>query len=166
MVELERFCHNEGTGGSTGTPHSQSSIRWGELSVNSQQGGRELGSDYGAPSISLTGEAPVAVHIRAYSATGEVTTQTVPRGTRLLFICVAEGLPEGNVSITYTWYQECTGVCEIQEGEPYYTAANDALLVDATSWDGRKRHTCKVQYHIEDRMPATLQTFLTLTLTG
>ena len=95
-----------------------------------------------------------------------MTTGTVPRGTRLLLICDVEGLPEGNVSITYTWYQECTGGCEIQEGDPYYTAVNDTLLVDATYWDGWKRHTCKVKYHIEDRMPVILPKFLTLTLTG
>ena len=29
VVKLEKLCHNEGTGGSNGTHHSQSPIRWG-----------------------------------------------------------------------------------------------------------------------------------------
>ena len=32
-------------------------------------------------------------------------------------------------------------------GDPYYTAVNDTLLVDATSWGGeRRRHICEVNY--------------------
>ena len=98
---------------------------------------------------------------KAYTATGEVVLGqgTVPRGTRLLFTCDVEGLPEGNVVINYKWSYNCEkGKCEIQEGHPYYTAVNDTLLVDTTSWGGGTRwHTCAVNN----------QTGLTgLTLTG
>ena len=106
------------------------------------------GSDCGTPPTELTGEAAVTVKMRAYTATGEVskTPGTVPQGTRVLFTCDVEGLPEGHVAISYNWYHNCsTGRCEIRKGDPYYTAVNDTLLVDTTSWGGmRRRHICEV----------------------
>ena len=108
-------------------------------------------TDCGVPSTSLTGEAAVAVRIRAYGGTGDFTVEqgNVLRGTRLLLICDVEGLPEGAVVHSYKWYHSCsTGICEIQRESPFYTAVNDTLLVDATTWDeGRRRHICQVKYH-------------------
>ena len=99
--------------------------------------------------------------MRAYNTTGEVTKMpgTVPRGTRVLFTCDVEGLPEGHVAISYKWYHSCsTGRCVIQEGDRYYTAVNDTLLVDTNSWDSmQRRHICEVD---------TVNDFFTLTLTG
>ena len=124
------------------------------------------GSDCGISSTDLTGEAAVAVKIRAYNATGEVALgeDNVPQGTRLLLTCDVEGLLEGNVVISYKWYHTCsTGKCEMQEGHPYYTAVNDTLLVDATSWGGRpRRHLCKVKYQSDKGRSGNLTTFTTL----
>ena len=85
---------------------------------------------------------------------------TVPQGTRVLFICDVEGLPEGQVVNSYKWYHSSvtTGRSEIQEDDPYYTAVNDTLLVDTTSWGGRvRRHICEVD---------TVNDFFALRLTG
>ena len=102
----------------------------------------------------FTGEATAAVKIKAYIATGYVCLgqDNILRGTRLLFICDVEGLPEGNVVINYKWYQNCsTRKCEIREGHPYYTAVNGTLLVDTTSWEGRpRRHICEVKYQSDE----------------
>ena len=92
---------------------------------------------------------------------------TVPRGTRVLLTCDVEGQPEGNLEISYKWYQQCTeGMCEIREGDPYHTAVNDTLLVDATSWDGGKRYTCEVKYRSEGGGTGVKPGFATLRLTG
>ena len=117
-------------------------------------------------STNLTGGTVVAVQIRVYNATEEVNLKedNVPQGTRLLLICDVEGLPEGNVVISYKWYHNCsTGRCEIQEGDPYYTALNDTLLVDATSWEGwPRRFFCEVKYYSEQRRSDTQSGFTTL----
>ena len=99
--------------------------------------------------MSLTGEAVVAVRIRAYSDTGLALEQgNVLRGTRLLLTCDVNGLPEGYVITSYKWYHNCsTGRCEIERESPYYTRVNDTLLMDATTWGGgRRRHFCQVEY--------------------
>ena len=110
------------------------------------------GSDCSIASTDLTGEAAVAVKIKAYNATGEVTLgeDNVPQGTRLLLTCDVEGLTEGKLTISYKWYHNCsTGRCEIR-GDPYYIPVNDTLLVDATSWEGRpRRFYCELKYHSE-----------------
>ena len=106
--------------------------------------------DCGVPSTSLTGEAAVAVRIRAYDASGHFALEesNVLRGTRLLLACDVKELPEGSVVTSYKWHHSCsTGKCEIQRESPYYTPVNDTLLVDATSWGrGQRRHTCDVEY--------------------
>ena len=92
-----------------------------------------MGSESGGPSAQLAGETAIAVTIRAYNTTGEVVLgqDSVLQGTRLILTCDVEGLPEGEVVISYKWYHSCsTGKCEIQEGHPYYTAVNDSLLVE------------------------------------
>ena len=109
--------------------------------------------------------------IRAYSASGHVVLRqgTIPRGTRVLLTCDVEGLPEGNVVISYKWsHNKCVDMkCEIREGDPYYTAVNDTLLVDTTSWGGRRRHRCAVEYHSEERVSGTETGFTALvSLTG
>ena len=92
---------------------------------------------------------------------------TVLRGTRVLLTCDAEGQPEDSLEISYKWYQECTeGKCEIREGDPYHTAVNDTLLVDATSWDGGRRYTCEVKYQSEEGSTGIQAVFTTLRLTG
>ena len=121
--------------------------------------------------VTFTGEAAVAVTIRAYNATEEVNLKedNVPQGTRLLLICDVEGLPEGNVVISYKWYHNCsTGKCEVQERDPYYTALNDTLLVDATSWEGwPRRHFCEVKYQSDEGRSGNQTGFTTLIrLTG
>ena len=109
-----------------------------------------MGTVCGVPSTSLTGEAVVAVRIRAYSGTGQFALEqgNVLRGTRFLLICDVEVLPKGSVVNSYKWYYSCkTGRCEIRRESPYYTPVNDTLLVDATTWDdGRRRHFCQVDY--------------------
>ena len=85
---------------------------------------------------------------------------TVPQGTRVLFTCDVGGLPEGQVAVSYKWYRSTTaeGRSEIQEDDPYYTAVNDTLLVDTTSWGGIiRRHICEVD---------TVNDFFNLRLTG
>ena len=119
-------------------------------------------SNCGLSCTELTGEAAVTVRMRAYNATGEVTRMlgTVPQGTRVLFTCDVEGLPEGQVAVSYTWYlsSTSTGRSEIQEDDPYHTAVNDTLLVDTTSWGRmRKHYVCEVD---------TVNDFFTLRLTG
>ena len=107
-------------------------------------------TDCGVPSTSLTGEAAVAVRIRAYGATGHFALEqgNVLRGIRLLLTCDVNGLPEGSVITSYKWYHSCSpGRCEIQRERPYYKPVNDTLFVDATTWDdGRRRHFCQVEY--------------------
>ena len=109
-----------------------------------------MGTDCGVPSTSFTGEADVAVQIRAYNASGHFALEqgNVHRGTRLLLICDVEGLPDGSVVTSYKWYHNCVPEkCNIQKGSPYYRAVNDTLLVDATFWDGgRRHHICEVEY--------------------
>ena len=55
--------------------------------------------DCGLPSTSITGEAAVAVRIRAYSDSGHFALEesNVLRGTRLLLTCDVKELPEGFV---------------------------------------------------------------------
>ena len=109
-----------------------------------------MGTVCGVPSTSLTGEAVVAVRIRAYGGTGHFALEqgNVLRGTKLFLICDVKVLPEGSVVNSYKWYHNCsTGRCEIQRESPYYTPDNDTLLVDATTWDGGwRRHFCQVEY--------------------
>ncbi len=109
-----------------------------------------MGTDCGVTSTSLTGEAAVAVRIRAYGDTGHFALEQgiVLRGTRLLLICDVNGLLEGSVITGYKWYHSCsTGRCEIRRESTYYTPVNDTLLVDATTWGGgRRRHICDVAY--------------------
>ena len=65
---------------------------------------------------SHTGEAAIAVRIRAYGASGHLALEesNVLQGTRLLLICDAKELPEGYVVVSYKWYHSCsTGRCEI-----------------------------------------------------
>ena len=99
---------------------------------------------------SLTGEAAVAVRIRAYGASGHLALEesNVLQGTRLLLTCDVKELPEGYVVVSYKWYHSCsTGRCEIRRESSYYTPVNDTLIVDATSWSrGKRRHTCDVEY--------------------
>ena len=92
---------------------------------------------------------------------------SVPRGTRVLLTCDVEGQHEGSLVISYKWYQECTGgKCEIREGDPYHTAVNDTLLVDATSWDGWRRYTCEVKYRRKEGSTGMQSVFTSLRLTG
>ena len=93
--------------------------------------------DYGLPFTSLTGEAALAVRIRAYNASGHLALEesNVLQGTRLLLTCDVKELPEGYEVVSYKWYHSCsTGRCEIRRKNSYYTPVNDTLLVDATSW--------------------------------
>ena len=108
-----------------------------------------MGNNCGVTSTQLTGVAAAAVVIRAYNATGDIVLEqeNITRGIRLLLICDVEGLTESNVMIRYTWYSNTKVRSEIQMGDPYYTAVNDTLLVDATSWGGeRMKHICEVKY--------------------
>ena len=119
--------------------------------------------------VHITGEAVVAVRIRAYNATGYFTLEQVLLGTRLLLICDVEGLAEGSLVISHKWYHSCkTGTCEIQRESPYYRAVNDTLLVDATFWDGgRRRHICEIEYRSEEGRTSNLQGFTaSISLTG
>ena len=117
----------------------------------------------------LTGEAAIVVRVRAYNATGEsaLGEDDIRRGPIVLLTCDLEGLPEGNVVTSYKWYNTCTTCqCEIQ-GDSYYTAVNDTLLVDCTSWDGGRRgHTCEVEYRSEESRAVTITGFITYKLTG
>ena len=129
-----------------------------------------MGTNCGVPSMSLTGEAAVAVRIRAYSDTGLFALEqgNVLRGTRLLLTCDVEGLPVGSVVNSYKWYHNCSiGICEIQRESPYYTAVNDTLLVDATTWDGRKRrHICQVEYRSSQGRTSNQTGFTAISLAG
>ena len=119
--------------------------------------------------IHITGEAVVAVRVKAYNATGYFTLEQVLRGTRLLLTCDVEGLAEGSLVNSYTWYHNCTPRrCEIQRESPYYKAVNDTLLVDATFWDGgrRRRHICEIEYRNEDGRTSNMTGFKALSLTG
>ena len=92
---------------------------------------------------------------------------TVLRGTRVLLTYDVEGQHEGNLIISFKWYQECTeGKCEIREGDPYHTAVNDTLLVDTTSWDGGRRYTCEVKYINEENRTGIQSGSTILRLTG
>ena len=130
-----------------------------------------VGTDCEVPSTSLTGEEAVAVQIRAYNASGhfDLKQGNVLRGTRLLLICDAEGLPKGSVVTSYKWYHNCVPEkCNIQKGRPYYRAVNDTLLVDATFWDGGRRwHICEVEYRSEEGRTSNQTGFTaTISLTG
>ena len=134
-----------------------------------------MGNDCGVPSTQLTGVAAATVVVRAYNATGDIVLgqENITRGTRLLLICDVEGLPEGNVVISYTWYHSfrynyTTERFEIQRGDPYYTLVNDTLLVDATFWgsSGRRRHVCEVRYLNNESKPITETGSITHNLTG
>ena len=127
--------------------------------------------DCGLPSTSLTGEAAIAVRIRAYGASGHLALEesNVLQGTRLLHTCDVKELPESYVVVSYKWYHSCsTGRCEIQRESSYYTPVNDTLLVDATSWgDGKRRHTCDVEYRSAQGSSRNLTGFIThVRLTG
>ena len=128
-----------------------------------------MGNDCGVPSTQLTGVEAATVMIRAYNATGDIVLgqESITRGTRLLLICDVEGLPEGNVVISYTWYSNTMERLEIRMGDPYYILANDTLLVDATSWGGeRRRHICEVNYLNNESVPFTKTGSITHHLTG
>ena len=129
------------------------------------------GSDCGELSTWFTGEADVAVKIRVYNATRYIAPGqgNVPRGTRLLLICDVEGLPEGNVVISYRWYHSSTstGRSEIRRGDPYHTPVNDNLLVDTTSWGGGTRnHGCEGQYLSKDERSHNQSQFIRISPTG
>ena len=126
--------------------------------------------DCGLPSTSITGEAAIAVRIRAYNASGYLALEesNVLRGTRLL-TCDVRELPEGYVVVSYKWYHSCsTGRCEIQRESSYYTPVNDTLLVDATFWGrGERRHTCDVKYRSAQGSSRNLTGFIAhVRLTG
>ena len=111
-----------------------------------------MGTDCGAPSTTITGEAAVTVTITAADVTGYfVQGNNVLRGTRLLLICDVEGLPEGSMVNSYRWEHSgtSTGANEIRRESPYYKPVNDTLLIDATSWDNGRRHACEVEYRSE-----------------
>ena len=141
--------HNEGVGGTTGSQHSHSSVRWERAQpyglVLLIKEDRELVSDCAVPSIQLTGVAAVTVRIRAYNATGELDIRRVPftLGTRVLLTCDVTGLPE---VISYRWYHNCAQslkrMCLIQGRYPYYSVMKDTLLVDVTSLDQGGRYYC------------------------
>ena len=117
--------------------------------------------------VHITGEAVVAVRIKAYNATGYFPLEQVLLGTRVLLICDVEGLPVGSLVNSYKWYHSCkTGRCEIQRESPYYKPVNDTLLVDATFWDGGRRHICEIEYRSEEGRTSNLQGFKALSLTG
>ena len=145
--------------------------RKGQNSKTIWLGEETVESDYGALSTWFTGEADVVLKIRAYNATRYIAPGqgSVPRGTRILFICDVEGLPEGNVVISYTWYHSSTstGRSEIRRGDPYYTPVNDTLLVDTTSWGaGTRRHICEVSYLGEDGRSHKQSSFISISPTG
>ena len=127
------------------------------------------GTDCGVPSTSLTGEAAVAVRIRAYSAIGELNISTVAierrdhftLGARVLLTCDVTGLSEWNEVVSYRWFRNCTGGtqgrCEIRDRDPYYRVVKDTLLVDVTSFDQGGRYYCVVLYLQEIRPGFTPQ---------
>ena len=129
-----------------------------------------MGNDWGLPSMSLIGEAAVAVRINAYNTNGLFALEqgNVLRGTRLLFTCDVKELPEGSVVNSYRWYHNCsTRRCEIQRESPYYTPVNDTLLVDATTWDGRRRrHICQVEYRSSQGRTSNQTGFTAISLAG
>ena len=117
--------------------------------------GFQLRSDCGILFICLTGQATVAVTIRAYNATGEVNIMTNNQirvvaftlGTRVVLTCDVTGLPEGREVLSYKWYHNCAYErCEIREGDPYYRAVADTLLVDVISENNVGRYHCIVTY--------------------
>ena len=121
-----------------------------------------MGTDCGVPSTTLTGEAVITVTITAVDATGYlVQGNNVLRGTRLLLICDVEGLPMGYVVNSYRWEHSgiSTGAYKIQRESPYYKPVNDTLLVDVTSWDNGRTHTCEVEYRSEKGGLATQRGF-------
>ena len=77
--------------------------------------------------------------IRAYNVTEEldIGRDAFTLGTRVLLTCDVTGLPEGNKTVGYRWYHNCTAIqnsrCEIRDGDPYYRVVSDTLLVDVTS---------------------------------
>ena len=109
----------------------------------------------------LSGVAAVTVRIRAYSTTGELDTTRDPftLGTRVLLTCNVTGLPEGSEVVNYRWYHNCpvrpNSRCEIRDGDPYYRAVKDSLLVDITSLDQGGRYYCTVQHQQETEMAVT-----------
>ena len=128
-----------------------------------------MGNNCGVPSTKLTGVEAATVVIRAYNATGDIVLgqENITRGTRFILICDMEGLLEGNVVMNYTWYSNTTERSEIRMGDPYYTAVNDTLLVDATFWGGdRRRHICEVKYLNNESVPITETGSITHNLTG
>ena len=125
-------------------------------------------TDCGAPSTSLTGVVVVTVRIRAYNATGELDIRRDPftLGTRVLLTCDVTVLPkenetlsEGNETLSYRWYNKCSGVpnsrCQIRDGDPYYRLVSDTLLVDFTSNDQGGRYSCSVQGQQETQTAIT-----------
>ena len=159
---------NEGSGGSSGIDHSQFSFRyvcvWGggggegdwDCSLGREEGfGFQLRSDCGILFTCLTGQATVAVTIRAHNATGEVNIMTNNQirevaftlGTRVLLTCDVTGLPEGSEVLSYKWYHNCAyEMCKIQDGDPYYRVVADTLLVDVTSENNVGIYLCNVTY--------------------
>ena len=105
-------------------------------------------SDCAVPSIQLTGVAAVTLRIRAYNATGELNIKSdhFTLGTRVLLTCDVTGLSKGSEALSYKWYHNCGGrpdrLCEIRDGDPYYRAVKDTLLVDVTSLDQGGRYHC------------------------
>ena len=146
--------HNEGVGGTTGSQHSHSSVRWERAQpyglVLLIKEDRELVSDCAVPSIQLTGVAAVTVRIRAYNATGKLDIRRDPftLGTRVLLTCDVTGLPENSEVVSYRWFHslrgDTQGRYQIQDRHPYYRVLKDTLLVDITSLDQRGKYTCYV----------------------
>ena len=97
-----------------------------------------------------TGLAAVSVMIRAYNATQKLDIRRDPftLGTRVLLTCDVHGLPEGSEVDSYRWYHNCTVIhnsrCEIRDGDPYYRAESDTLMVDVTSSSQRGKYYCTV----------------------
>ena len=99
----------------------------------------------------LTGVADVNVRIKAYNATGELTTrEPLTLGTRVLLTCNVTGLPEDSEVVSYRWFHSLTGDTQgryqIQDSNPYYRVVKDTLLIDVTSWDQGGKYTCFVSF--------------------
>ena len=92
------------------------------------------------------------MRISAYNATREldIRRDPFPLGTRVLLICDVQVLPEGSEVVNYRWFHSLTRDTEeryqIHDRHPYYRVVKDALLVDVTSRDQRRRYFCNVRF--------------------
>ena len=165
----------------TASFHSGVCVAVGGLGLFTREGERKglgfsLGLIQGILFICLTGQAAVAVKIRAYNATGEVNIMTNNQirgvaftlGTRVLLTCDVTGLSEGSEVLSYKWYHNCGYErCEIREGDPYYRVVADTLLVDVTSENNVGRYNCHATYRNMEGESATARTHTTdITLAG